>query len=155
MLVRVLQPKMRRLSARREHVRIEDPTIVELAKLLFRASGRGGPLLLRQRQALEQNARALLAFFGVQWRDHSGLTLASLRGGGATYLYLIDVPLDKIRWHGRWSTVRTVEIYVPECAALSLIPGMPLEQQLRIARFAAAASSLLLETISHLRLTQP
>ena len=44
MLVRVLQPKMRRLSARREHVRIEDPVIVELASLLCSAPGRGGPL---------------------------------------------------------------------------------------------------------------
>ena len=112
-------------------------------------------MLLRQRQALEQNSRALLAFFGVQWRGHSGLTLAPLRGGGATYFYLIGVPIDKIRWHGRWSTVRTVEICVQECVALSVIAGMPLEQQLRIARFAAAAPALLLETISHLRLTQP
>ena len=85
----------------------------------------------------------------------SGLSLASSRGRGATFLYLIDVPLDKIRWHGRWSTVRTVEIYVQECAALSLIPKMPLAHQLGITRFAAAAPSLLHETISHLRLSQP
>ena len=44
MLVRVFQSKMRRLSARREHVRIVDPVIGELAYLLCRAPGRGGPL---------------------------------------------------------------------------------------------------------------
>ena len=155
MLVRIVQPKMRRLSARREHVRIEDPDILELARLLIQVPGLCGPFLVRQRQALEGNARKLLEFFGVQWQDHFGLTLASLRGGGATYFYLMNVPLDKIRWHGRWSTVRTVEIYVQECAALSLIPGLASEHQLRIARFAAATSSLIHETISRSRLTQP
>eukprot|EP00969_Alexandrium_andersonii_P141739 6267031-Alexandrium_andersonii.AAC.1 len=67
----------------------------------------------------------------------------------------MDVPLEKIRWHGRWSTARTVEIYVQECAALSLIPRLAPEHQLRIARFAAAAPALLHEAATQQRVARP
>ena len=48
-------------------MRIEDPLVVEFARAMLQAQGiRGppGPLLRRQRLTREQNARALLDFFG-------------------------------------------------------------------------------------------
>ena len=84
----------------------------------------------------EQACKALLGFFQVPYEDGHGLTLASLRAGGATYLYLRRVPLDLIRWHGRWQTARTVEIYVQESAALTLLPSLPSSHTLKAFPFA-------------------
>ena len=71
--------------------------------------------------------------------DACRLAWSSLRGGGATFLHQAGVPLDMIRWRGRWGSQRTVEIYVQEVAALSVLRDVPLAARLRIALFAARA----------------
>ena len=41
-------------------------------------------------------------------------TPASLRSGGATHLFLQQVPIDRIRLMGRWTSLTSLEVYVQE-----------------------------------------
>ena len=43
-----------------------------------------------------------------------GLTPASLRAGGATHLFLSGVPLDRIKFAGRWKVLSSLEHYIQE-----------------------------------------
>jgi len=55
-------------------------------------------------------------------------TPASLRAGGATDLFLSGLPLDQLKFRGRWTNVKTLEHYVQEAGATrvlaSLKPGV-------------------------------
>ena len=42
---------------------------------------------------------------------------ASLRGGGATWLYETSRDLGTVRWRGRWAAARTLEVYIQMIAA--------------------------------------
>ena len=58
-------------------------------------------------------------------------------------MHQAGVPLDLIRWLGRWGTMRTVEIYIQEVAALSALQNLPVSARARIAVFADRAAALL------------
>ena len=53
-----------------------------------------------------------------------GLTLASLRAGKATDLYMSGVPLDRIRFEGRWKSMHTLEHYIQEAAATTVLQAV-------------------------------
>ena len=100
---------------------------------------------------LAQLVSLLVSFFGVAWKDGEGVTLASLRGGGATYLYLQGVALDTIRWKGRWQAPRTLEVYIQECAALTMLRGLSPHVLSRMEVFAEGANHLLKQSTHNLR----
>ena len=100
---------------------------------------------------LSKMLSSLLAFFSVPMRDGVGITWASLRGGRATYMYLSNVPLEEIRWSGRWGSSRTMELYIQEVAGLSVLRHLPIDARHRVSTFAAALSPLIAEAASKLR----
>ena len=51
--------------------------------------------------------------------------------------------VEFVRWHGRWLAPRTLETYLQETAAVSLVPRLPAAARDRISRFASAAPELL------------
>ena len=53
-----------------------------------------------------------------------GLTLASLRAGRATQLYMEGMPLDRIRFEGRWKNMATLEHYIQEAAATTILTSL-------------------------------
>ncbi len=81
---------------------------------------------------------ALVSFFGLQASQGSGYTLASLRGGGATALYLLGASLEDISWLDRWASKRTLESYIQEVAALLSLSALSHRHQMRIRRFCAS-----------------
>ena len=50
-------------------------------------------------------------------RKDRGVTPGSLRGSGATHLYLAAEDVQKVQWRGRWSRLKTVEFYLEEAIA--------------------------------------
>ena len=72
-----------------------------------------------------------------------GATPAVLRGSGATALYLESEDLSLIQWRGRWAQLKTVEHYIQEVAAQSLLAQMPPEGSQAICRCCWAAVALL------------
>ena len=74
---------------------------------------------------------AICAELGLPCGGSEGLALGSIRPGGATWLYRITENSELVRFRGRWSSLRTLEVYIQEVGALSILP-----------RFSATARSL-------------
>ncbi len=71
-----------------------------------------------------------------------GLTPASLRAGGATYWYRVRDDADWVRYRGRWSNQRMLEIYIQEVAADDFLQQMSPAALDKARMFAAGAHSL-------------
>ena len=71
-----------------------------------------------------------------------GFTPASLRAGGATALLEATEDIDLVPRRGRWQNFRTLEIYIQELQAASVLPGLSPPVRNRILRLAAAAPNL-------------
>ena len=117
MFLRIGKPKMRWLTARREFVLIEDPGTTRLAVTMLKDVARNFLVWPLSPAAWRQKHNALTSFFGISTEDTKGLTPASLRGGGATFLFRRTRSADVVRWRGRWQTHRSGEIYVQEVMA--------------------------------------
>ena len=144
LLVRINSPKNRRRFARREHVRISEPLAVSFAEALLARYAHGSCRLYAGTAAqFNSCVRVLVARFGIAYSDATGVTLAGLRSGGATYLYLAGVSLEEVRWTGRWQAARTLEFYIQECAALSLLGQLPPASRQLVHLFAAITPCLM------------
>ena len=49
------------------------------------------------------------------------LTLSSLRTGGATALFMTGIPIDQLRFRGRWKSLDTLEHYIQEAIATTVM----------------------------------
>ena len=70
-------------------------------------------------------------------------TPGAIRGSGATYFYLITEDVARIQWRGRWRRLETVEFYLQEVAARTLINDLPAESRECVLSFSAASSAVL------------
>ena len=133
---------MRRLSARREHVLVEQPALTNLLEAFL---GRRSPDELMFRAGAQVLPRAfaqVVQGLGLPPEDLVGLTLASLRAGGATWLFETTRDLQLVRWRGRWASMRTLEVYIQEVAADRLLADAGAEVRARVERFSAAVPYL-------------
>ena len=90
-----------------------------------------------------------MAHLGVPHRlSEQGATPGVLRGGGATFMYLETEDINLIAWRGRWSKVRTIELYLQEVAAQLLLQQLPDWSRSRIALLRRFARPLLLRAIA-------
>ena len=80
-----------------------------------------------------------------------GLTPASLRGGGAVDLFHQTGDPHLVLWRCRWRQLRTMEHYLQEVTALSMLPSMSDNDRYRIQTFADACPQLLERFIDSLR----
>ena len=141
--IHIRNPKTARF-ARRQHARIDDQTVIALVHKVF------GAIRLEQRLF-----GASMAVFRRQWNnilDHlevprrqtaRGATPGTLRGSGATHLYLSDVDITKIAWKGRWSRIRTLEYYIQEVGAQLFLHQLPVSAKHRIAELSANVDVIL------------
>ena len=143
--LRIRSPKMRRLRARREHVKITDLVVVGLLEVVLVGIAPERELFPFRPSQLRRWHDALVSFFKVSTSDGVGVTPASHRGGGATALFNQTDCLDLTRWRGRWSTSsRTMEIYIQEVGAAAVLPSLSAKDRDRVRRFASMARSLVL-----------
>ena len=125
--IHLKNPKTYRF-ARQQHVKISDPEIISFVDALFgkfplKMKLFGGSISMYRNQW-----NAIMNVLGVPCKQvERGVTPGSLRGSGATCLYLQTENIPLICWRGRWSRVKTLEFYLQEVAAQvmhhSLKPG--------------------------------
>ena len=122
--VHLKNPKTARF-ARQQHVKISNPDIIFFVDSLF------AELPLRQKifgasiSAYRNQWNAIMKVLGVPFRQHQkGVTPGTLRGSGATQLYLMTENIPLISWRGRWARVRTLEFYLQEVAAQVLLHSL-------------------------------
>ena len=154
--IRICTPKMKRLRARREHLKISCSLTMRLLEAWLRGMPPETVLFDIKPSVFRRLHDAVASHFGFSTQDGIGLTPASHRGGGATTLFERSQDLNLVRWTGRWSSAsRTVEIYVQEIAAASALPRLTESQRVRVASFARAAYALALHAIQVFNSSSP
>ena len=150
--VHIGQPKNRRITARREHVRLEDPMLIYMLELWLPRLAPNTRLFPMTYDNMRKYHDSLVTFFGIAASDGNGLTPASHRGGGATWMFEQTGDLDLTRWRGRWAgpTSRTLEVYIQEVAAASVLPGLDVAHRQRVLMFSQAAADLWQELVNQL-----
>ena len=119
--VQVRDPKTARF-ARRQHCRIDDPSIIHVASVLFDKLDLSSRLYPGSISTFRKQWNALLSFLGVPFRQaERGATPGVLRGSGATFYYTMTEDLSWISWRGRWARQRTLEYYLQEVGSQLLI----------------------------------
>ena len=104
--------------ARRQHARVDDPTILLLARCIFFELPLDAKLFNASIAVFRRQWNCIMDFLEIPRRQASrGATPGVLRGSGATQMYLETEDLPRIAWRGRWSRQRTLEYYVQEVAA--------------------------------------
>ncbi|CAK0817211.1 unnamed protein product, partial [Prorocentrum cordatum] len=137
--VRINLPKTRRLAARRQRARFDEPVLLDLlVAWLPRTPERQRP----RADSAFQRRRALVSQLGVP-ASNGGITPASHRAGGATFFFESNDNLAQTRRRGKWTSARALEVYIQEVAAAGLLPDLPRAARDRIRELAAACPELL------------
>ena len=147
MLVRIASPKAKRVFARRQHARIEDSNLIAFLQHWTRGRARSSKIFAGGAAAFRKCYDATLRFFEVPSAQSVGYTPASQRSGGATAYYLGGRPLADIAWMGRWTALKTLEIYIQEVAGLTALTDLPIHVQNRIRRFGQGFAAILASTL--------
>ena len=139
----IRSPKMRRLAARREHVLVAEPSVTAFLETALRGRAPKERVFPGGGADLRRVLAGLLLALGIPTGDTVGLTLASLRAGGATWLYSETRDLELVRWRGRWGAPRTLEVYIQEVGALHILSEVEQSVRDRVQRFASAMPALI------------
>ena len=140
--IHLKNPKTSRF-ARQQHVKISDPDVIQYVDYHF------GSLELSQRiynasiSAYRNQWTAIMTKLGVPCKMHDkGVTPGSLRGSGATQMYLQTENIPLICWRGRWARVKTLEFYLQEVSAQVLLHSLSSASRALIERLNRASFGL-------------
>ena len=113
----VKNPKTARF-ARKQHVRVDDRSLIFLAWRLFGSLGLDEKLYPASVAVFRRQWNSLLDRLQIPRRQaEGGATPGTLRGSGATFEYLQRGNITESQWKGRWNRLRTLEHYIQEVAA--------------------------------------
>jgi len=141
--VHIRNPKTSRF-ARKQHSKIDDKVVLDFVTHVFGKLPSDARLFGVSASAYRRRWDLVLAKLGVpsSMLVH-GATPGVLRGSGATALYLQTEDLNLIQWRGRWAQLKTVEHYIQEVGAQSLLSTLSAETRDLVKLFADAAGPLL------------
>ena len=112
--VRVRDPKTARF-ARRQHGRIDDPSIITICDILFYGLPLEARLFAGSISTYRKQWNSILAKLEIPFQQRlHGATPGVLRGSGATCLYHFSEDINWVAWRGRWSRIRTLEYYLQD-----------------------------------------
>jgi len=137
-------PKDALVNARRQHAKIDDPFAVRYLEALYGSRPLSFRLFPGSVTVYRRQWDAIMHLLEVPHsRQSRGATPASLRGSGATHLYLATEDIQLIAWRGRWTKVKTIEFYLQEVAAQLILHHLSDSAKARIELLATFATSLL------------
>ena len=141
--MRVRDPKTARF-ARRQHGRIDDPSIISICDVLFYDLPLEARVFAGSISTYRKQWNSILAKLEIPFQQRlHGATPGVLRGSGATYLYHFSEDINWVAWRGRWSRVRTLEYYLQEVGAQILIHELRPRAKARIEFLADASGPVL------------
>jgi len=143
MFVTIRLPKMRRLTARRSYTRIDHAGFIQYVDACTRGLSPATPIFPGSYAQLRAHFNRICAHLSVPTGAPHGLSLGSLRPGGATALYRRTDNSELVRFRGRWANARMLETYIQEVGAVSLLPALSASTRERIAQLAAAAPAIM------------
>ena len=119
-LIRILEPKTRFRAARHQASRVEQPDLMRLISLGFYHLPKEEPLWPLSGSTLRGRLTKVLERLYLPTNPGSipkGLTLASFRAGGATWLISKSESIELTRRRGRWVSIKVLETYLQEVSA--------------------------------------
>ena len=135
----IVDPKTRRF-ARLQHARVSDPEVCALLQAIFGGLAADAPLAPWGASAFRSRWNAILQKLGVP--AVGGPTPGSLRGSGATELYIQLEDIPRIAWRGRWRRVETLEYYLQEVAAQLTFVDLPPATRAAVLQLADASDAV-------------
>ena len=127
--VHLRSPKTFRF-ARQQHVKISDPDIISFVDSLFGTAPLDCKVFGGTISRYRNQWNAVLEKLGIPCRQlQRGVTPGSLRGSGATSMYLQTENTPLICWRGKWARARTLEFYLQEVAPQVLHHSLSSEAQ--------------------------
>lgn len=140
--LKILKPKTRhRGRGVVQHISVQDEEIVLFLDRVYKDSLASQRLLAASPSAFRGRWDAILTSLGVP--RAAGLTPGGLRGGGCVHAFQNGAEISRLLWKMRIKHVQTLESYLQECVASTVIAELPATAQDR-ARCAAALTSSLL-----------
>ena len=143
--VRILRPKSRRKAVRVQHAKLKDPEALLLLTALWQKLRKtellypGSPSIYRRRWD------RLVALLQVP--KELKLTPGSLRSGGAVSAFQKGETVSELLWRMRLRSLATLEFYLQETAAISVLPDLPEHTRRRL----LAAASIYRNVVAELR----
>ena len=124
---------MYRQLARVQHLKISSPHVVRLLAFVYRDAARDEQLFPGTPHVYRQRWNFLLRLLHVP--DALRITPGGLRGGGAVAWYRKGGSVSELMWMMRLKQITTLEAYLQEVSAISLLTDLPLvsRQALRAA----------------------
>jgi hypothetical protein len=106
--------KTYKYAARRQHVLIDEPILLQVLRRLRRFVPRGCRIFPFSPAAFANRLRIIQRAIGMpEW-----VTPGSFRPGGATFMWLLYRNFEAVRLRGRWAAPgRSLEHYLQECMA--------------------------------------
>ena len=154
LFLKLQNPKTSRF-ARRQHGRVDNVCIIQIAESLFYSLPMNNKLYPGSMSAFRRQWDAIMAHLGIPHRQtDSGATPGVLRGSGATYLYSCSEDVQWIAWRGRWARLKTLEYYRQEVAAYVLIHSLSPVAKARIEVFSKFSWPVLQRTLCLQRSTE-
>ena len=119
--VKIEKPKSRRRGAKVQHVKLNEPAVVKFLEASRRLAADellypGSPGVYRRRWG------KILKILGIP--TSLGLTPASLRAGGAIAAFRKGTAVNDLLWRMRLQSLATLEYYLQEMAAVSILPEL-------------------------------
>lgn len=113
---------MHRQAARIQHLKIESKTAVRLLNYIFKDCDKDSMLYEGSSGVFRKRWDFLLSQLGVDSSLH--VTPGGLRGGGAVECYRRGLPIADLVWRMRLKQISTLESYLQEVAAMSLLTDL-------------------------------
>lgn len=119
-----------RHPAKIQHLKITDPFAVQILEKVFGGQPLHHPLYYGSPSMFRRRWDMLLSWLGVP--ASLRVTPGGLRGGGAVAAYRASVPISEIQWRMRIRNQVTLEAYIQEVAAVSLLNQLSSESLKKI-----------------------
>ena len=140
--VRIDNPKSRRRGLGKvQHLCIEMPSFVSFLEGVYHGFDRHEPLLRCSASAFRRRWDAVIAALAIP--ATAQLTPGGLRGGGCVSSFQKGTTIPLLLWRMRLRHQQTLENYLQEAVAESVLPGLPSSTRDRIAALASLFEVLL------------
>lgn len=135
----ILDPKNRAFMGRLQVRMVRDFAAIAWMEWYVEGMSPSAPLWPFSDHIFRVCLQTSLEHFGL---EKLGITVASLRAGGATWLLEQGTPLSNIRFAGSWASERAMSCYLQEAESASVLLSMLPSQQLRLEKTLARLRAL-------------
>eukprot|EP00435_Cladocopium_sp_Y103_P073431 s469_g43.t1 len=136
--LKILKPKTRhRGRGVVQHISVHDREIIQFLDATYKSCLANERLLDASPSAFRRRWDAILSALGIP--TAVGLTPGGVRGGGCVHAFQCGMDLPRLLWRMRIKHLQTLESYLQECAASTVLPELPATSRDRIRSAAALA----------------